>query len=142
MSLPVTQHFALQEFQSHDGVAYPSEWITERLMPLCQVLEKIREACGGRRVTILSGFRSHAHNQAVGGASKSMHMEGKAADITVDGMAPSDVHAKTLELYREAKIAIGGLGKYSGWVHVDIREQHPVGHLAQWTGSKIGDEVA
>lgn len=141
MSDFVTIHFDRSEFRCHDGTEYPREWLLDRLVPLCVVLEVIREACGGRPITILSGYRSPQHNAEVGGAKQSQHMEGRAADITVDGMAPSDVHAQILELFNAGKLEkLGGLGLYDSWVHLDVRPWQ--GHLCQWTGCKIGDEVA
>ncbi len=140
MSTPITQHFSVAEFACHDGQAYPPEWIAARLLPLCVVLEVLRAAVGGRSVTILSGYRSPAHNAKVGGAFASQHMAGRAADITVEGVTPADVHRTLLHLFNAGKIEIGGLGEYPGWVHVDVRERPANGHLAQWTGVKVGDE--
>lgn len=155
MSIGVTQHFDLNEFHCKDeyDTPYPIDridiedpscrrWLTTRLLPLCLVLEALREALGNHPVQIVSGYRSPEHNAEVGGAKHSQHMEGRAVDITVDGFAPSDVHAKALELFAAGKIEIGGLGVYSSWVHLDIRPRPANGHLAQWTGSKIGDEQA
>lgn len=138
--ISISDDFWLDEFASHDGASYPIEWIESRLKPLCQVLEVIREACGGRPVRITSGYRSPAHNAKVGGAQHSQHMEGKAADIEIDGMLPSAVHKVILDLYGSGAIEIGGLGVYPNWCHVDIRDRIN-GHLAQWTGTKIGSEV-
>lgn len=142
MSLPITPHFALAEFASHDGLPYPAEWIATRLRPLCEALEAIREACGGRAVTIVSGYRSPAQNTRVGGARQSQHVQGRAADIRVAGVAPAEVHRQILDLDRAGRIAIGGLGLYPSWVHVDVRARPADGHLAQWTGSGVGSEVA
>jgi uncharacterized protein YcbK (DUF882 family) len=36
--------------------------------------------------------------------------------------------------------AVGGVGVYQGWIHVDTRAKVPTGHIARWTGSKFGDE--
>jgi uncharacterized protein YcbK (DUF882 family) len=138
----VTDHFTVEEWKCHDGTDYPAEWVGDRLTPLCSVLEVLRAELGGHAITILSGYRSPAHNQAVGGASASQHMEGRAADITVEGFAPSDVHRALLQLFQAGKIEIGGLGRYPGWVHVDVRPRPASGHLAQWEGTKVGDEVA
>ncbi len=134
----ITPHFALDEFRCHDGTPYPSEWIETRLRPLCDALEAIRAACDGRPVTILSGYRSEAYNaararQSAGVAKDSQHIHGRAADITIDGIAPSDVHAAVLVLDKAGRISIGGLGLYRGWVHVDVRERPEDGHLARWT---------
>ncbi len=137
----VTPHFTAEEWACHDGKAYPAEWVQSRLLPLCNVLEVLRAAVGGRSVTILSGYRSPAHNAVVGGAFASQHMAGRAADITVEGVAPADVHRTLLHLFDTGKIEIGGLGIYDHWVHLDVRPRPASGHLAQWTGTKVGDEV-
>ena len=130
----ITPHFSVAEFASHDHVPYPAEWVMSRLAPLCAMLETIR-AEFDRPMVIVSGYRSPAHNAEVGGASASQHMQGRAADIVLVNVKPSVVHARVLELYEQGRLpALGGLGKYDGWVHVDIRPQNPAGHLARWEG--------
>jgi uncharacterized protein YcbK (DUF882 family) len=134
----ITTHFRVEEFASHDGEAYPVAWIQPRLIPLCLVLETVREVFD-RPMVIISGYRSPSHNAKVGGAKQSQHMEGRAADITIVNVAPADVHATILELYNAGKLPqLGGLGVYPGWVHVDIRERVPADHLAQWSGTSGG----
>jgi len=145
----LTAHFTVEEFHCHDGTLYPPEWIDERLRPLCAALEAIREACGGRPVRILSGYRTATYNEGLrssdgsgtGVAKNSQHIQGRAADIAVEGMAPSDVHAATLTLYGQGKLEIGGLGLYRGWIHVDVRERVG-GHLAQWNGPGVTGAAA
>ena len=44
-------------------------------------LEALRRALGDHPLTVTSGFRSHACNSAVGGASNSRHLYGDAADV-------------------------------------------------------------
>lgn len=141
MSHLVTEHFLLEEFMSHDGEPYPLSWVDDRLKTLCVILEVIRAAFGGRSVFVVSGYRSPAHNAAIGGAQASQHMEGRAADIRVIGVTAGEVHAKVLELFGAGQLqGLGGLGAYPGWTHVDIRPW--IGHLAQWSGAKFGDEQA
>ncbi len=148
---PVTTNFSEEEFASHDGVLYPADavddddlllrsWYFTRLVPLCQMLEQLRAKLGSKPIRILSGYRSPAHNLAVGGALKSQHMEGRAVDIQVDGATPAEVHEAVMALYLDGEIEIGGLGIYPSWNHIDIRRQVPVGHLATWSGGKVGDE--
>ncbi|MCP2328397.1 zinc D-Ala-D-Ala carboxypeptidase [Hamadaea flava] len=45
-------------------------------------LQALRKALGSVPITISSGFRSYACNNAVGGASNSRHLFGDAADLT------------------------------------------------------------
>lgn len=132
----ITQHFSSREFDSHDGIIYPVEWRTERLRPLCRVLETLRFECGGSAIRVLSGYRSPAHNAAVGGAVRSQHMEGRAADIIVAAHDPSLVHEMLYRLYVEKTIKIGGLGIYNTFVHVDTRTGD---HLVQWAGKNVHD---
>jgi putative chitinase len=51
-------------------------------------MEKVREICGGRPITIHSGYRNPAVNRAVGGVTNSDHALGLAADFTVAGLTP------------------------------------------------------
>jgi zinc D-Ala-D-Ala carboxypeptidase len=64
-------------------------------------------------ILIHSGYRCPAHNKAVSGAKHSMHLEGKAVDVSVKGMSMDD-------LYNEIKkLKFGGIGKASSFIHVD-----------------------
>ncbi|MFI9581466.1 D-Ala-D-Ala carboxypeptidase family metallohydrolase [Streptomyces sp. NPDC052236] len=44
-------------------------------------LDAMRHALGDQPITVTSGFRSHACNDAVGGAASSRHLYGDAADL-------------------------------------------------------------
>jgi uncharacterized protein YcbK (DUF882 family) len=74
----ISPHFKLREFQCRccKTVKLSSE--------LLGMLEKMRDAWGGPLV-ITSGYRCPAHNRAVGGAPRSLHLSGAAADISARG---------------------------------------------------------
>lgn len=98
---------------------------------LTVVLQCIREHFG-KPVTITSGYRTAAHNAAVGGAKSSQHLLGRAADIRVEGVSVEDVAAYAESLMPDW----GGVGRYpvkagraAGWVHVDTRAEK-----ARWRG--------
>ena len=98
---------------------------------LTVVLQCIREHFG-KPVTITSGYRTAAHNAAVGGAKSSQHLLGRAADIRVEGVSVEDVAAYAESLMPDW----GGVGRYpvkagraNGWVHVDTRADK-----ARWRG--------
>ena len=98
---------------------------------LTVVLQCIREHFG-KAVTITSGYRTAAHNAAVGGAKSSQHLLGRAADIRVQGVSVEDVAAYAESLMPDW----GGVGRYpvkagrtTGWVHVDTRADK-----ARWRG--------
>ena len=113
----ISKHFAIEEHMCKCGKC-EEQLLHPNLYPM---LEKLRARCGGRGIKITSGYRCPAHNEKVGGAPKSKHMEGIAADIKVKGM-------KASELGRLAvKVGFTGVKTYRHWVHVDIRPW-PVWH--------------
>lgn len=122
----LSRSFRAKEFACKDG--------TDPLFvdsELVQVLQAIRDHFGAP-VVITSGYRTAAHNKAVGGALYSQHCYGRAADIRVAG-----VPVEQLAAYAETLLpGTGGIGRYpekagraAGWVHVDVR---PV--KSRWTG--------
>ena len=109
--LQLSPHFRLSEFASKDG--------SDKVLvddALVELLEQIREAAGGA-VTINSGYRSPAHNAAVGGVSSSQHLYGRAADVVVEGASPLLV-GQIAEYYLDRR---GGIGVYQTFTHVDTR---------------------
>jgi hypothetical protein len=63
----------------------PTEEHLENIKVLCEkVLEPLRLKFGP--INISSGYRSKVLNHYIGGALKSQHCEGKAADLDMDGV--------------------------------------------------------
>lgn len=117
--------FRVREFRCRDGS--DTILIDEALVVLLQC---IREHFG-KAVTITSGYRTAAHNTAVGGSKSSQHLLGRAADIQVSGTSVEDVAAYAASLLP----GWGGVGRYpvkagraKGWVHVDTRP-----NKSRWT---------
>ena len=118
--------FKVREFRCRDGS--DAIMIDQTLVVL---LQAIREHFN-KPITITSGYRTAAHNTAVGGAKSSQHLLGRAADIQVAGVSVEDVAA-----YAESLLpGWGGVGRYpvkagraKGWVHVDTRADK-----ARWRG--------
>lgn len=76
----VSEHFTLGEFQSRDGADIVL--IDDRLLVFLELLRRVLGGDLGRAtVGVGSGYRSAAHNRAVGGASQSRHTKGDAADV-------------------------------------------------------------
>ena len=118
--------FKVRELRCRDGT--DTVMVDEALVLLLQC---IREHFG-KAVVITSGYRTAAHNAAVGGAKSSQHLLGRAADIWVQGVSVEDVAAYAERLMPDW----GGVGRYpvkagraTGWVHVDTRADK-----ARWRG--------
>lgn len=70
-------------------------------------------------LSITSGFRCNRHNDSVGGAARSFHTLGMAADVA----CPEEMTAEDLAQAAETIAAFqqGGIGIYPSWVHLDVR---------------------
>jgi uncharacterized protein YcbK (DUF882 family) len=122
MSHQLTSHFAWEEFDCKDGTKVPQEyWGNVQL--LATNLEALRRAFD-KPIQIVSGFRTKAHNKAVGGAPSSQHLTASAADIKIEGHTPKEVAAKIEALVADKRMTQGGIGIYPTWVHYDIRGVH------------------
>lgn len=110
-AVTLSANFKSTEFDCHGSGCCSSTKVDEKLV---EYLQKIRDHFG-KSVNINSGYRCKTHNAAVGGASASNHMGGKAADIRISGVTPLEVAQ-----YAE-HIGMLGIGVYSWGVHVDTR---------------------
>lgn len=107
----LSPHFSAREFRSRDGAPLPDR---EVLLRLVAHLEVLRCIAGHRPLVIVSGHRSPAHNRKVGGATRSRHLVGDAADLRPG--------AATVEQAERAGFTgIGYRGKWA--VHVDLRPE-------------------
>lgn len=114
-TLRLSKNFVLKEFLSPDlTVDQHPLYIVERLGRLARELQKVRDALG-KPMIISSGYRSKAHNKKVGGASKSMHLQGLAADFDVPGMTADQVRALPI-----IKNWNGGVELGIDWCHLDL----------------------
>jgi uncharacterized protein YcbK (DUF882 family) len=109
----LSPHFKLKEFLKNGSLAEVTPEILANLTRLAQRLEQAREICGNRPLRINSGFRTKAHNQAVGGAPNSYHRKGLAADFIVAGMSTPEARY----LLRDWD---GGLELDTSWIHLDL----------------------
>ena len=134
----VSPHFSRHEFDLSDeraqkrgltaGAEYPAEWIESRLTPLCAALEVIRAEFGGKPVNIISGYRPLAYNRKLGSDDTSQHVQGRAADFQIAGVAPKAIWDRMLALRHVGRIEIGGAGVYDEFCHIDVRG----GSLRTW----------
>ena len=105
-------NFSLREFV-RDVDPIPAPAVLDNLYRIANRLQTLRDLLG-KPIFIHSGYRTPDHNRDVGGAPKSLHLEGKAVDIHVPDMSPQ-------ELYTLLRNWSGGMGLYKYHLHLDIR---------------------
>jgi hypothetical protein len=126
----LTEHFTLEEMIASETADrnnlnnQPNEEVTENLKRLCEFLEQVKAALGGKPVMINSAYRGPEVNAHVGGQKTSQHLVGCAADIRIPGMSPDEVCRAILasglpfdqlirEFYDPEK-------KAGGWTHISV----------------------
>ncbi len=95
---------------------------------LLEQLYRLQQAHGkDTPFEVISGYRSAKTNAMLGAksggvAKKSFHMQGRAIDINMPGVALSELHRSATAMQA------GGVGKYtrSGFIHIDT------GHVRSW----------
>lgn len=80
-------------------------------------LQALRDALS-KPVTVTSGCRCPKHNTAEGGARRSMHVAGKAADIKVAGMTARQLYEAARRI---PQLRGFGVDDARGFLHVDVR---------------------
>lgn len=102
---------------------------------LVNALEELR-ALGPEAITVLSGYRCPEHNSAVGGAGKSQHVLGAAADIRIGSLTLQQQYDRAV---RVPEFRQGGIGVYdTNFIHVDIREDGKPARWARVKGKYVG----
>ena len=109
----LSANFQVKEFACKDGSD-----IVLVSPELVRVLQDARSHFGAP-ITINSAYRTAIYNEKAGGARESRHIRGMAADIAVKGVSPDKVYAYFCEKYPHCY----GIGKYSTFTHIDVREE-------------------
>ena len=122
-NLQVTKNFNMSEMEFYDKV--PANLLNNAKEVLTNI-QILRDALGAP-MTIMSGYRSPERNAAVGGATKSQHMEGNAVDLPCTTKTPLEMYNVVEKLTKEGKMKQGGLGIYDGWIHYDTS-----GNKSRW----------
>lgn len=122
--MKLTTNFSLSEFNKHN-FEVPND-VLRNLIELAKNLQVLRDEVK-KPIKITSGYRPAQHNAKIGGATKSRHITGQAADFKIEGYTPKQVAAVIDKLIAEGRMKQGGIGTYSTWTHYDVR-----GTQARW----------
>jgi hypothetical protein len=122
--MQLTEHFSFEALTASDTAARlgidnrPPAALILNLLALANGLEQVRVALGGRDLRINSGYRCPELNARLGGAKRSRHMEGLAADILCSAFgAPLEVCRAIVAAGVKPDQVIHEFGK---WCHVSF----------------------
>lgn len=114
----ITKNFTLKELtKTSTGITNePNKQELQALIQLSgNVLQPLRDKYG-KPITVNSGFRSYAVNQAVGGAKGSQHAKGEAADLTT---GTKEGNKQLFEIIKKELEFDQLINEYDySWVHV------------------------
>lgn len=102
------RYLKASEVASKDNLA---SWVN--FDPMTAMRFECLRAAWGKPLVINSGYRTPAHNRAIGGASNSAHLKGRAVDIRM----PENEQEAFIELART--LGYTGIGRYQSFVHLD-----------------------
>jgi uncharacterized protein YcbK (DUF882 family) len=144
--LPVSTHFRMGDFLTHDGQERWPRYVAldPRILDKVElVLSRLGVRDHQMSVGVNSGFRTPLHNERVPrAATDSRHQYGDAADLAIDADGDGTVTyldglavSRAVELVeRDHPELTGGLGLYGNrgttpYVHIDVR-----GKRTRWSG--------
>jgi hypothetical protein len=124
-NMSLSRFFSLQEMTHSDTASrenipnLPATAELENLRALCAaVLDPLRETIG-KPITVNSGFRGAALNRRIGGATRSQHLEGKAADIQARGISVLELFKTVIRLNLPFdQLIYEAQSRTAKWVHV------------------------
>ena len=145
--MQLTEHFSFEALIASDTAVRlgidnrPPATLLPNLRALAEGLERVRAALGGRDLRINSGYRCLELNTRLGGAKKSRHMEGLAADILCPAFgSPLEVCRAIVAAGVQPDQVIHEFGK---WCHVSFAApgSAPRGELLTIASSARGYEA-
>lgn len=111
--IKIAENFNLKEFEC-TGNGHHHVIVDNKLVEKLQVLRSFLN----KPLYVNSAYRCPERNEEVGGAKKSQHLTGKAADISLRNL---EINIKKLSK-KAAEIGFTGIGLYNSFIHLDVRE--------------------
>lgn len=115
----IAKNITLRELECRCGCATPPQ-VLAHLVTLATFLQRVRDLYN-KPIIINSGYRCTSHNTKVGGAPRSYHLLGIAADIYIKGISTQELFSTLHESMKNGYIPSGGIKNYGSFVHYDYR---------------------
>ena len=121
--IPGSRFFKWKEFLRLGSIMaiaeIPNEQIKLNIIKTAQTLDSIRSYFN-KPIKITSGYRPPKYNEWIGGAPRSAHKEGLAADFIVDGLSCDEVK-KELMANTEFMLTFRIEADTINWIHIDLK---------------------
>ncbi|MEM9244713.1 MAG: D-Ala-D-Ala carboxypeptidase family metallohydrolase [Cyanobacteria bacterium P01_F01_bin.153] len=117
-------HFTWSEATKGGSRIPENATISRNIVRMAKRMEEVRSRLGNRSISVTSWYRPPAVNRAIGGASRSTHIQGYAVDFNASGLSPRSVQ-RMLDPWWS-----GGLGYGHTFTHLDDR-----GYRTRWNYS-------
>lgn len=120
----VPEYFTLNDIHSR-GTPPPPELVPNAKILLQQMnilQDELFKINPSYKLRFTSTYRSPEHNASIGGATKSKHMEAKAADFKVDNLDANSVQNLIVTIVLEGKMKNAGLGRGDTFTHYNFRD--------------------
>ncbi len=125
--MQLSKNFNLDEFlfsqtaARHNIDMTPSALVVDNLKKLTtDILQPLRDGLGCS-IKITSGYRPLELNRKIGSKDTSAHVEGRAADIKVNGRTPLEVAEFIEEHFLSSVDQV--IHEFGSWVHIGIAPQ-------------------
>jgi hypothetical protein len=113
--------------------------LTDNAKRLSHILALLKDDSGWA-LTITSGYRSPALNDAVGGSRSSDHMHALAADIVVHGVAPNVVATRFAQILAARHIGFNQIiVEFGRWTHLGLTKPGATPSNELLTARKLAD---
>ena len=128
--MKVSEHIDIRELVDKKTYLLFGDKCVDKIDPrLPVILERIRQLCGGKAMTIndwhIGGklqYRGFRPSDCAVGAVKSMHKQGKAADFDIKGLSADKVRNIIRENAAELlKLGLTRIETNISWVHIDLK---------------------
>lgn len=111
----IVKNFSLKEMSNNQATEDIKLVLTPEVVEFAQMMQELRDFYG-KPMKVNSWYRTPKFNASIGGDPKSIHLDGRAADIAV-----TDYHDLTVAWRTICQIhnKIGGVNYYKTFMHFD-----------------------
>jgi hypothetical protein len=119
--LQLSANFAIEELDCHDGTHVPPELLDNARAVVVDIAQPLRDWYG-KKLVVVSGYRTPDHNRAVKGAPLSDHLTARALDLKPEDGRVGALARLIKEKVDEGKLpSLGYVEICPQWVHVSLR---------------------